>query len=293
MNDPLQTQSNNNSNFNNAEPLGPDLDHLEEIQNPWLRASYKSALEFFQRDNVLDTADRETLFNNYAALTRSELAGGWGAFAAVFGTPFAYQYYKTKGIRGVQVPRNFIFGLGALMLGTWISGKMVYAKQLDILQKQFYEPDNTNRAYRQYNMMTLLPPGEAARWAGYFQTTAINPARKVVDPRLKFQNVENKIEGKVPPSGFLSQRDPMNLYSRPGYEKNKGSNMPTKATDTMATDNNTHSFENSNPNDVFQINFEDDGENINKNNNIPEVSAWEKIRRQNNVDGLPPSSSKE
>lgn len=81
---------------------------LPFMKRPWFKKAYENAIEFHEKDELLDARDRLELSKAYRSIAKAEMWGGWLGFSAVFLTPFAYRYYKTKAIKGVKVPRNFV-----------------------------------------------------------------------------------------------------------------------------------------------------------------------------------------
>ena len=197
------------------------------MNQPWFKEAYKAAVKFYEKDDVLDSRDREELYKAYNSISGAQMFGGWLGFSSVFIPPFFYQYYKTKEIKGVKVPRNFVIGLVALAGSSFIAGNIAYKKQLQRL-----DPDNVfgstgdygddaleneqNQfqkikppAQRQYEMMTLLKNGSATRWAAYFSVTQKNPEKRLPNPMIKLQEIQQ--EG-LKRSSYMNQRDPIGLY---------------------------------------------------------------------------------
>ena len=197
------------------------------MNQPWFKEAYKAAVQFYEKDDVLDSRDREELYKAYNSISRAQMFGGWLGFSSVFIPPFFYQYYKTKEIKGVKVPRNFVIGLVVLAGSSFIAGNIAYKKQLQKL-----DPDNEfgskgnygddaledqqNQfqkikppAQRQYEMMTLLKNGSATRWAAYFSITQKNPEKRLPNPMIKLQEIQQ--EG-LKRSSYMNQRDPIGLY---------------------------------------------------------------------------------
>lgn len=202
------------------------------INQPWFQDAYKAALQFYKIDDQLDSRDRLELSRSYQSITRAELAGGWVGFSGVFLTPFAYQFYKTNAIKGVKVPRNFMLGLITMFATSQLAGNYMFSRQLSKLDpdgtlasKASYDDEGGSSepktsSQRQYEMMRLLNNGAAGRWAIYFHTTHQNPARRLPNPEEKLKALK---QGKnVQNSSFMNQRDPIGLYSGPGFDKKEG-----------------------------------------------------------------------
>ena len=104
---------------------------LPFMKRPWFKKAYEKAIEFHEKDELLDARDRLELSKAYRSIAKAEMWGGWLGFSAVFLTPFAYRYYKTNAIRGVKVPRNFVLGVMALFFATNVAGRSMYTRQLN------------------------------------------------------------------------------------------------------------------------------------------------------------------
>ena len=210
------------------------------LNSPWFQSAYKSALEFYEKDQVLDGKDRLALHEKYKKIARGQLLSGWLGFTAVFGTPFVYRYYTTGAIRGVKVPRNFILGLVAMAATSHLAGNSIYQYQLNSLEYTPLEKFGTNEYgdrdatteqqvnhqktsdQKQYEMMRVLNNGSPTRWSMYFYTTFHHPERKLPDPKVKLQQMKELASGF---GGFNSpimhQRDPLGLYSKGPSGKNQ------------------------------------------------------------------------
>ncbi|CAD6620932.1 XXYS1_4_G0055160.mRNA.1.CDS.1 [Saccharomyces cerevisiae] len=211
---------------------------LPFMKRPWFKKAYENAIEFHEKDELLDARDRLELSKAYRSIAKAEMWGGWLGFSAVFLTPFAYRYYKTKAIKGVKVPRNFVLGVMALFFATNFAGRSMYTRQLNerdptgVLKDNYsnkygdndfeaFQHDQTKeipRNQRQYNMMRLLDSGSPSRWSMYFYITYQNPERRLPDPKVKLQQM--KKGGFFNGSPFMNQRDPIGLY------RNKGRKSP-------------------------------------------------------------------
>lgn len=220
---------------------GHDNSRAPSLESSWFRDAYMSAKEFYAKDDILDSKDRLELSDSYRSIARAQLTGGLVGFSAVFLPPFFLKFYKTNAIRGVNVPLNFVFGLGAMILTTQASGDYAYKKIMKGLdeQSQFQETDKygdeifseahktpKNSKQRQYEMMALLNNGSASKWAAYFYITYTNPARRFPNPEVKMQELKN---GGGQRSSFLNQRDPLGLYSGPSFDKKEG--VPERVTE--------------------------------------------------------------
>ncbi|CEP62387.1 Rci37p LALA0_S05e04500g [Lachancea lanzarotensis] len=268
------------------------------IDKPWFQEAYKSALDFHSKDDALDTRDRLELSKIYVSISKAQIWGGWATFAAVFGTPFGYQYYKTNAIRGVKVPRNFVFGLVAMALSARLCGKAVYNSQISKLDpngtfeqtgKKWNEPAEMDygqaeqipsstlisRQQRQYEMMHLLGYSMAPKWARYFDYTYTNPERRFPDPKTLMQNVQ---DGEIPRiSPFLNQRDPLSLYSGPRHDEKKGiprvgsaASSGSSSREEKFTTTNDHS-------DTDPFGYEE------KSSRPSQLSSWDRVRGENGV----------
>lgn len=197
------------------------------MNQPWFKEAYKAAVNFYEKDDVLDSRDRGELYKAYNSISRAQMFGGWLGFSSIFIPPFFYQYYKTKEIKGVKVPRNFVIGLFALAGSSFIAGNIAYKKQLqkldpdnefggkcdygdDVLEdRQNHFQKVKPPAQRQYEMMKLLKNGSATRWAAYFSITQKNPEKRLPNPMVKLQEIQQ--EG-LKRSSYMNQRDPIGLY---------------------------------------------------------------------------------
>ncbi|SCU98620.1 LAFA_0G19174g1_1 [Lachancea sp. 'fantastica'] len=265
------------------------------IDKPWFQEAYKSSLDFHSKDDVLDTKDRLELSQIYVSISRAQVWGGWASFAAVFGAPFGYQYYKTKAIRGVKVPRNFVFGLVAMAFSARFCGKAMYNSQLSKMRSnggisessgsKWNEPGeeiNENiegassspqisRNQRQYDMMNLLGYAMAPKWARYFYYTYTNPERRLPDPRKLMENVRN---GEIPNlSPFLNQRDPLSLYSGPRHDEKKG--IPRLG--SAPSDSSNDTLKGTSSEDIDPFGHEE------KNTRSSNLSSWDRVRDENGV----------
>ena len=228
-----------------AGPSSRDIESQPPFNEPWFQAAYKSALQFYNKDDVLDQDDRRALSKIYSSIIKYQLAGGWLSFLSVFATPFAVSIYKRNTIKGVKVPRNFVLGLVVLLPATYCSGQYSYRKELRKLESEMGGPPSKGNydtdfvddnavswghdeedtpekavARRRYEMMTLLGPNSATRWASYFHTTAIDPERRLPNPEVKLEEMKARIRaGTYKRQGYLSQKDPMGLYSGPREDK--------------------------------------------------------------------------
>lgn len=248
------------------------------LNKPWFQEAYKSAMEFYTKDDQLDSRDRLELSRTYQSIARAELWGGWFGFSCVFLTPFGYQFYKTNAIRGVKVPRNFMLGLLAMLGSTQLAGNYMYSRKLAALDpdgrlasRNSYGDDDevTNNqpkssSQKQYEMMKLLNNGSAGRWAAYFYMTYQNPGRRLPNPKTKLEELKHPGSHK---SSFLNQRDPLGLYSGPAFDKKegipevKGKNFPVKSKD-VTSGGSTNSWE-----------------SIRQENNVP-GSTWDRVRQR-------------
>ncbi|EJS43273.1 YIL077C [Saccharomyces arboricola H-6] len=209
---------------------------LPFMKKAWFKKAYKKAIEFHEKDELLDARDRLELSKAYRSIAKAEMWGGWLGFSGVFFTPFAYRYYKTKAIKGVKVPRNFVLGVMALFFATNIAGRSMYRRKINerdptgVLKDNYgngygdndfeaAQPDQTrevSRNQRQYEMMRLLDLGSPSKWSMYFYITYQNPARRLPDPKVKLEQM--KKGGVFNGSPFMNQRDPIGLYRNKGKE---------------------------------------------------------------------------
>lgn len=214
---------------------------LPFMERPWFKKAYEKAIEFHERDELLDARDRLELSKAYRSIAKAQMWGGWLGFSTVFFTPFAYRYYKTNAIKGVRVPRNFVLGVMALFFATNIAGRSMYKRKLNerdptgALNDSYAnnygdndfeaaQPDQTQevpRNQRQYDMMRLLNLGAPSKWSMYFYITYQNPERRLPDPKVKLEQI--KKSGVFNGSPFLNQRDPIGLYRNKG-KKSSGRN---------------------------------------------------------------------
>ncbi|CAB4252230.1 similar to Saccharomyces cerevisiae YIL077C Putative protein of unknown function [Maudiozyma barnettii] len=215
--------------MNNEDTEDPSRKQEKALLNqPWFKEAYKAAVKFYEKDDVLDSKDRGDLYEAYNSISRAQMFGGWLGFSSVFIPPFACQYYKTKGIRGVKVQRNFIIGLLTLAGSSLIATNIAYKRKLEELDpnQQFgnkgdygddlLEASQGNfpqqvkpRQQRQYEMMDLLGSGSATRWAAYFSITEKHPEKRLPNPTIKLQEIQQ--EG-LKRSSYLNQRDPIGLH---------------------------------------------------------------------------------
>lgn len=272
------------------------------LNSPAFQESYQKAIEFYEKDEVLDARDRLELSKKYTSIARAQFIGGWAGFSAVFITPFAYRYYKTGAIRGVKVPRNFVFGLVAMVVSTQLSGSMMYKKKLQELdptgelaakyeskinknkQRNQYgdfeadvptlidENQNQNppsRYQKEFDMMNLLKNGSAPKWAMYFYTTYQNPRRRFPNPAEMMD--ELKKAQRQPLAPFLHQRDPFGLFkdqNEKNDEKNDAYPNPTK--NAKPADNNQLPLEPPKP--------ELSWNKVRQQNSGKATTAWDRIR---------------
>ncbi|CAI4064606.1 Rci37p SKDI_09G0880 [Saccharomyces kudriavzevii IFO 1802] len=220
----------------NAESGQEMNNELPFMKKPWFKKAFEKAVEFHDKDDLLDARDRLELSKAYRSIAKAEMWGGWLGFSAVFFTPFAYRYYKTKAIKGVKVPRNFVLGVMALFFATNAAGRSMYTRKLNerdptgVLTDNYTskygdgvletaQPDQAkemSRNQRQYEMMRLLNLGSPSRWSMYFYITYQNPERRLPDPKVKLQQMK---KGEfLSGSPFMNQRDPIGLYRNKGKE---------------------------------------------------------------------------
>ncbi|CCK69518.1 Rci37p KNAG_0C04160 [Huiozyma naganishii CBS 8797] len=210
----------------------------KKLDNRWFREAYEAALKFYERDKVLDARDRLDLSNSYASIARYQAASAWAGFGAVFAPPFAIRYYNTGSVKGVKVPRNFMFGIVGMFVASYLAGDWAYKRELNALDpegkfsgKNSYGDDELNagdalkvvpREERKYDMMALLKNGGSSKWASYFYTTYLHPEKVFPDPKVKLE----QFTGNLPQlSPFMHQRDPMGLHStatKLGHSKENG-----------------------------------------------------------------------
>ena len=204
------------------------------LEQPWFKEAYKAAMQFYEKDEVLDSEDRLALSDAYRAIARSQMIGGWLGFSAVFIPPFTYKFYKTKDMKGVKVPRNFVLALVALFGTTIIAGNIGYNNQLKRLDpdgsfaraqlaeqsSDDFEPDVQSPlgsgspqlktpAQRQFEMMSLLKNGSATKWASYFYITEKQPEKRLPNPAIKLKEIQ---QVGLRRSSYMNQRDPIGLY---------------------------------------------------------------------------------
>lgn len=236
------------------------------IDSPAFQQAYQKAIEFYNRDEVLDARDRLELSKKYTSIARAQFIGGWTGFSAVFVSPFVYQYYKTNAIRGVKVPRNFVLGLIAMVFSTQISGNLMYKKKIKeldptgeltaryesdlnsskvtnqygdvkpeeqtLLKESTVPNEPKSRVRKEFEMMKLLKNGSAPKWAMYFYVTYQNPRRRFPNPIEKMKELKDKERQPLAP--FLNQRDPFGLFKDQSKQNEQyetdGSLSPTKPT---------------------------------------------------------------
>ncbi|SCU92521.1 LAMI_0E10858g1_1 [Lachancea mirantina] len=249
-------------------PDTPSSKGKDVLKKEWFQEAYKAACEFYEKDSALQPRDRLELSQTFMSITRAQMWGGWLGFATVFGAPFGWQYYKTNAIRGVRVPRNFVFGLLAMFATSQVCGRYMYKYKLQALDPNdsfastgaygdLQETPKSN-AQRQYEMLKLLKGGMSPKWALYFNATYNNPERRFPNPTKK---LEQMIEGKGNrPASFINQRDPLHLYSGPAFDKREG--VP----DVGAPDGNNNGLQTPQP-------------------ESQPASSWEKIRGKSGFEG--------
>ncbi|SCU96097.1 LAME_0F14862g1_1 [Lachancea meyersii CBS 8951] len=259
------------------------------LDKPCFKEAYETALKFYAKDDVLDTRDRLELSKAYVSISRAQLWSGWTAFALVFGTPFGIQLYKTRAIKGVKVPRNFVLGLLAMALTAHTSGKAMYKSQLSRLDpnsafesssegnwdtltdhdsEEISSQSGLSRERRQYDMLKLLGYGMAPKWGQYFYSTYTNPERRLPNPKVKLDEMKN---GKTPSiSPFLNQRDPIGLYSGPRHDKKDGIPQLAPRPDQSATIS-------------HDIDDDDPLGQVDTNPKTTYTSSWDRVRNQRGV----------
>lgn len=241
------------------------------FEAPWFQDAYKAAVEFHEKDKVLDPRDRLDLYNIYYSISRAQLWGGWGGFALVFGTPFVYKFYKTNSIRGVKVPRNFVLGLVGMIVSSNICRSFVFNMKFNELRSVSnyqYDDPNVEKSSKQkkYEMMELLKKDIfPIKWASYFHMTHINPSRIYPDPKIKLEQMKNNTLESTP-SRFINQRDPLGLYSGPKFDKQEGIPPPGVSVDNSINETDTLSTW-----DKIRL----------KNGITPQEDSWEMIRKEN------------
>ncbi|AMD19962.1 HCL189Cp [Eremothecium sinecaudum] len=202
---------NNSNNSNNSA-------QVKLLEQPWFQKAYKSAVEFYKYDEVLQPEDRLSLSQSYVRISKSQFWGGWLAFSLVFVPPFIQRYYRTNSIKGVKLARNFILGSVAMFIGSNFGSSYMYRKILDDMKPEFDYGDAEEQSAlaskrRQYNIMKLIKDGSSNKWASYFMNTYHDPGRRLPNPETKLRELQ---AGKVPRvNPVLDQRDPMGLYTSP------------------------------------------------------------------------------
>ncbi|AET41281.1 Rci37p Ecym_7462 [Eremothecium cymbalariae DBVPG len=244
---------------------------IENVLSAPVRKGYKAALEFYKKDSYLEANDRLELYKIYLSISRAQLFGGLAGFGLVFGTPFAYQMYKTNAIRGVNVKRSFLLGLISMVVSTQYCSRYVYNSKLEnVAPMSTYDfgdgfTQKTSQ-YRQYEMMLLLKDGTPSKWAVYFYDTYQNPAYRFPDPKVKLHEMMKRWPQLGSP--FMNQRDPIGLYSdtkpRPG-------GIAEKVNVTSSSQLGSDDLHDS----MGAISAED--------KNLPELSAWDRIRQRKDV----------
>lgn len=231
---------NNNLKGNSGDDIATDNADISNkgvptpLEQPWFKEAYKAALQFYEKDEALDSNDRIALSEAYRSIAKSQMIGGWLGFSAVFIPPFAYKFYKTNDMRGVKVPRNFALALLALFGTTIIAGNIGYNNQLKRLDPDGvferdqaaksssteFEPDLQSQQIgvevqqkspeqRQFEMMSLLKNGSATKWASYFYITEKQPEKRLPNPAVKLQEIQQR---GLRRSSYMNQRDPIGLY---------------------------------------------------------------------------------
>lgn len=262
--------------------LQPPTDELsnvakeqEPLDNPWFKKMYQAAVNFHERDDVLDSNDRYNLFKIYRSIARAELWGGWLGFSAIFATPFALQFYRTNSIKGVKVRRYFVLGFINMIGTTRLAGLYTYNKNVRVLdpdglysRKNNYGDEDVTvqqsikpSKQRQYDMLTLLKDGSPTMWSAYFYMTYNNPEKRFPDPKVKLEEMKQPGFRR---GSILNQRDPMGLYSDPKFDKK-----------TSILENNTKSEKQTMPGPFNKDTSFDD------NNETQSPDSWNKIREVN------------
>lgn len=195
------------------------------LNSEWFQNAYHSAVEFYEKDKVLNPKDRLELSQIYLSISRAQVWGGWIGFALVFGVPFAHRLYKTGAIRGVNVKRNFVLGLGTMLGSTYLSGSYMYKRKMESIKPLTMETDPTvekTSQQKQYEMMKLLDGGMPGRWALYFYNSYRNPERRIRDPKKKMEELQAGNTSLRTTPAVFDNRDPMGLYSGPQFDKKEG-----------------------------------------------------------------------
>lgn len=251
------------------------------LDKPWFREAYSAAKRFHEKDKVLDARDRLDLCNTYKAITKAQTGAGWLGFLGVFGTPFVYKYYTTATIKGVKVPKAFLFGMLGMLVSSHLGSNIAYKKQLQRLDPDgtlgrkiesaeyaLLESDPnpiTSRKERQYEMLTLLKNGGSPRWASYFYMTYLHPNSIFPDPELKLKQLQDGKQ-KTSISPFMHQRDPMGLYTDKDTNYWKSPKTYPEGKDEKPSSNDENSYW---------------GNVENKISTEQQQSSWDKIR--NNI----------
>ncbi|CAG98057.1 Rci37p [Kluyveromyces lactis] len=267
--DNAETQQNSQRSF----PMGFGVDKAMQnpavVNSPWFKKAYDNALEFYEKDKVLDPKDRLELSKTYLSVARAQLWSGWGAFAIVTGIPFVNQYMKTGAIKGTKVTRAFALGFLSMFIGTQAGGSLAYKSKLkaakpDILEDDPHLPKSSRQ--KQYEILKLLNMGMPTRWANYYYMTYKNPERRIPDPRLVMDKLKEGNSGVRNSSVLFDNKDPMGLYTGPQYDKKEG--VPKTGVSQTTPPS--------------QVTPRDDYDPFNDTETQePTLSSWDKIRKEN------------
>ncbi|CDO95603.1 unnamed protein product [Kluyveromyces dobzhanskii CBS 2104] len=239
------------------------------VNSPWFQQAYKNALEFYEKDKVLDPKDRLELSKIYLSIARAELWSGWGAFALVTSIPFINQYMKTGVIKGTKVTRAFALGFFSMFAATQLSGSVAYKSKLKAIKPDIMEDDPNlpkSNQQKQYEVLKLLNMGMPTRWANYYYMTYKNPERRIPDPRLKMDKLKNGEHNTRNSSVLFDNKDPMGLYTGSQFDKKEG--VPKLATPQTVSSAKNASIDHYDPFDDADPEESD-------------LSSWEKIRKEN------------
>ncbi|AGO11223.1 AaceriACL038Cp [[Ashbya] aceris (nom. inval.)] len=243
------------------------------------QAWYKSAKNFYEKDRVLEPADREWLGQTYQSVAKAHLWGRLVGFAAGCGADFAYQAIRLRSRQGVNLSRSFLFGVAGTVVGTYQCGLYAYWRALESVAPverydDLEEDAGAAARRRRHEVLQLLRDSMPAVWADYFNKTARDPSLRMPDPQVLWESI---LRGERPNMAMYRQeplaQSPMaRLASPPDLRpvQNPVSAAPNEATTNLPVNEDPFSAEITEPS--------------------TSLSAWDRVRQQNSITSSPGDS---
>ncbi|AEY95481.1 FACL038Cp [Eremothecium gossypii FDAG1] len=255
------------------------------------QAWYKSAKRFYEKDSVLEPADREWLGQTYQSVARAHLWGRLVGFAAGFGADFAYQAMRLRSRQGVNLSRSFLFGVAGTVVGTYQCGLYAYWRALESVAPverydDLEEDGGAAARRRRHEVLQLLRDSMPAVWADYFNKTARDPSLRMPDPHVLWQGILRGERPNMPMYRHesLAQSPMARLTSPPDLRpvQHPAGPAPVEASARPANED-PFSAEITEPSNSLSA-----WDRVRQQNSIPQTSgdSWDQVRRRS-MGGFP------